>query len=142
MGRGVHFPIAVEAALKFKELTYIEAGAYPLGELKHGPMAVIDNETLCVVIMPRDHMYDENCNSVEQIKSKSGNVLIVTDISVIAENIIKKSDDAIFIQNINMTNMYPLLEIVPLQLLAYYFAKQLGRNIDKPRNLAKSVTVR
>jgi glucosamine--fructose-6-phosphate aminotransferase (isomerizing) len=141
LGRGVHVSVAKEAALKFKEITYLETGAYPLGELKHGPIAIIDEDTLSVVILPQDELFELGINSIEQIKSKGGKVLLVTNESVHNHGIIQKVDHTIFIPNLENPLFYPFLEIVPLQLFAYYFAKALGRNIDKPRNLAKSVTV-
>jgi glucosamine--fructose-6-phosphate aminotransferase (isomerizing) len=141
LGRGVHVPIAKEAALKFKELTYLETGAYPLGELKHGPIAVIDENSLSVVIAPSDSLFEMAVNSIEQIKSKGGHVLLITDEGVRGHHITKLVDDVIFIPSLREELLYPFLEIIPLQLFAYYVAKELGRNIDKPRNLAKSVTV-
>jgi glucosamine--fructose-6-phosphate aminotransferase (isomerizing) len=141
LGRGIHVPIAKEASLKFKEITYLETGAYPLGELKHGPIAIVDGETLSVVILPRDELFELGVNSIEQIKSKGGRVLLITDASAKNHPIIKKVDDAIIIPNLENHIFYPFLEIIPLQLFAYHFANLLGRNIDKPRNLAKSVTV-
>lgn len=141
LGRGIHVPIAKEAALKFKELTYFETGAYPLGELKHGPIAIIDEVTLSVVILPNDELFDIGVNSIEQIRSKGGKVLLLTDESIRNHTICNKVDDCIFIPHLEDEFFYPFLEIIPLQLFAYYFALSLGRNIDKPRNLAKSVTV-
>lgn len=141
LGRGIHLPIANEAALKFKELTYIEAGSYPLGELKHGPMAVIDEECLSVVIMPKDNLFEISKNSIEQIKSKRGKVLIITDESAKSDPILKKVDDVIFIPTLSDSLFYPLVENIPLQLFAAHFASALGKDVDKPRNLAKSVTV-
>ena len=141
LGRGVNVPIANEAALKFKELTYMEVGSYPLGELKHGPMAVIDKECLSVVIMPKDKLFEMNKNSIEQIKSKGGNVLVITDKSARGDSFLKKVDDVIYIPTLANPLFYPLVEIIPLQLFAVHFANILGKNVDKPRNLAKSVTV-
>jgi glucosamine--fructose-6-phosphate aminotransferase (isomerizing) len=141
LGRGIHTAIADEAALKFKELTYLEAGSCPLGELKHGPIAVIDKDHLSVIIMPKDELFELSKNSVEQIRSKGGKVLIITDESARGESFLKKVDAVIFIPTIKQGIFYPLLEIIPLQLFAYHFATLLGRNVDKPRNLAKSVTV-
>ena len=141
LGRDIHVPIADEAALKFKELTYMESGSYPLGELKHGPLAIIDKKTLSVIIMPRDELFDLSKNSVEQIRSKGGKVLIITDKSARKDPILKKADATIIIPTIKQKICYPLIEIIPLQLFAYHFATQMGQNVDKPRNLAKSVTV-
>lgn len=139
LGRGIHVPLGQEAALKFKELTYIEAGNYPLGELKHGPIAVIDKHALSIIIMPKDEMFLLNKNSLEQILSKDGNVIVVTDKVGACE--LKKDINVITIPTLSNPLLYPLIEILPLQLFAYYYARALGNNIDKPRNLAKSVTV-
>ncbi len=141
LGKGIHVPIAKEAALKFKEMTYLETGAYPLGELKHGPIAIIDENVLSVVLLPSDSLFEIGLNSVEQIKSKSGKVLLITDESVRNHPVCSKVDDVIFVPHLEQDVFYPFLEIIPIQLFAYHFAKALGRNIDKPRNLAKSVTV-
>lgn len=141
LGKGIHMPIAYESALKYKELTYKECSAYPVGELKHGPIALIDEETVCFVIMPKDEMYSITKNTVEQIKAKGGNVIILTSGDSAEDPINLKADDVVFIPEMKDARMYPLTEILPLQLFIYYTAKLLGRNIDKPRNLAKSVTV-
>ncbi len=141
LGRGIHLPIAHEAALKFKELTYMETGSYPLGELKHGPIAVIDEHCLSVCILPKDQLFDIGKNSIEQIKAKCGKILLITDESAQNESILKKVDEVLFIPHLDNPLFYPLVEIVPLQLFAYAFATQSGKNVDKPRNLAKSVTV-
>lgn len=140
LGRGIHVPLSIEAALKFKELTYLEAGSYPLGELKHGPIAVIDKDSLSVIIMPHDDLFALNKNSLEQILSKSGNVIVITD-ELGAQNLKEQDVDIVIIPTLKNTLLYPTLEILPLQLFAYYYALALGNNVDKPRNLAKSVTV-
>lgn len=140
LGRGIHVPLSIEASLKFKELTYMEAGSYPLGELKHGPIAVIDKDALSVIIMPHDELFALNKNSLEQVLSKSGNVIVVTD-EVGAQNLSEQDVDIVVIPTLKNTLLYPTLEILPLQLFAYYYALTLGNNVDKPRNLAKSVTV-
>lgn len=141
LGKGIHVPIAKEGALKFKEMTYLETGAYPLGELKHGPIAIIDESVLSIILLPTDSLFEIGLNSVEQIKSKGGKVLLITDESVRGHPVCLKVDDIIFVPHLDYDIFYPFLEIIPIQLFAYYFAKALGRNIDKPRNLAKSVTV-
>jgi glucosamine--fructose-6-phosphate aminotransferase (isomerizing) len=141
LGRGIHVPVAKEASLKFKEITYIETGAYPLGELKHGPIAIVDDATLSVILLPCDELFEQGVNSIEQIKSKGGKVLLITDESARNHPVCSKVDDILFLPHLEDSLFYPFLEIIPLQLFAYYFAKKLGRNIDKPRNLAKSVTV-
>lgn len=140
LGRGIHVPISSEAALKFKELTYLEAGSYPLGELKHGPIAVIDQNTLSIITMPHDDLFALNKNSLEQILSKGGNIIVITDEQG-ARNLNHEHIDIITIPTLTNAILYPALEIIPLQLFAYHYAVALGHNVDKPRNLAKSVTV-
>ncbi|MFA5997090.1 MAG: glutamine--fructose-6-phosphate transaminase (isomerizing) [Candidatus Paceibacterota bacterium] len=140
LGRGINVHVATEAALKFKELTYLEAGSYPLGELKHGPIAVIDENSVSVILMPHDELFAQNKNSLEQILSKNGNVIVITD-ELGAQNLKEQNVDIITIPTLKHSLMYPLLEILPLQLFAYHYAVALGNNVDKPRNLAKSVTV-
>lgn len=141
LGKGIHMPIAYETALKYKELVYRDCSAYPVGELKHGPIALIDEETVCFVIMPKDELYSITKNTVEQIKAKGGNVVIITSQDTSEDPINLKADDIIFLPHLENPIVYPLLETIPLQLFVYHTAKILGRNIDKPRNLAKSVTV-
>lgn len=140
LGRGIHVPICIEASLKFKELTYLETGSYPLGELKHGPIAIIDNNALSIIIMPHDDLFALNKNSLEQVLSKGGNVIVVTD-ELGAQNLVLQDIEVIIIPTLKNQLLYPALEILPLQLFAYHYARALGNNVDKPRNLAKSVTV-
>jgi glucosamine--fructose-6-phosphate aminotransferase (isomerizing) len=141
LGRGVHMAIASEGALKFKELTYKEVGAYSLGELKHGPMAVIDDQSVSIVLLPKDKLFDLSKVSLEQIKSKGGNIIAITDAVTAQDVSLKCANDIITIPHLEDPLLYPLLEVLVLQLFAYYSALQLNRNIDKPRHLAKSVTV-
>lgn len=141
LGKGIHMPIAYESALKYKEITYKECSAYPVGELKHGPIALIDEETVCFIIMPKDDIYQITKNTVEQIKAKGGKVVIITSQDTSEDSINLKGDDVLFLPEMADPLVYPLIETIPLQLFVYHTAKILGRNIDKPRNLAKSVTV-
>lgn len=141
LGYGIHLPIAYEGALKFKELTYIETCGYPLGELKHGPIAIIDKHCLSVVLLPNDNLFNIGLDILNQIKSKNGNILLITDESVKNKKELKIADDIIYIPHIKNHLFYPIIEVIPLQLFAYHFAIMLGKNVDKPRNLAKSVTV-
>ncbi|MEK7614526.1 MAG: glutamine--fructose-6-phosphate transaminase (isomerizing) [Patescibacteria group bacterium] len=141
LGRGIHVSVANEAALKFKELTYLEAGSYPLGELKHGPIAIIDKNSLSVVIAPKDELFQISKNSIEQIKSKGGRVVLITSEDAKGDSGIEKADHVVYLPALKEKLFYPLLEVLPLQLFVYHFARNLGRNIDKPRNLAKAVTV-
>ena len=138
MGRQYNYPIALEGALKLKEISYIHAEGYPSAEMKHGPIALISPDFPSVFVVPRDAMYDKNMSNVEEIRARRGPVIAVategdTDIS-------RKADDVIYIPQ-TVDCLQPLLTVVPLQLLAYHIAVLRGCDVDKPRNLAKSVTV-
>src|SRR5579862_1312442 len=145
LGRGVHFPIALEGALKLKEISYIHAEGYPAGEMKHGPNALIDENLPTVVIATRDPsdemsrvLYEKTLSNIQEVKAREGVVVAVacegdTEVSKIADHVIP----------IGVTHelLLPILEVVPLQLLAYHIAVRRGCDVDQPRNLAKSVTV-
>jgi glucosamine--fructose-6-phosphate aminotransferase (isomerizing) len=138
LGRQANFPIALEGALKMKEISYIHAEGYPAAELKHGVIALIDEDTPTVVLTPRDALYEKNMSSVQEIKARRGPVLAIAtegddDIHALADDVIAVP------RTIDM--LQPILNVIPLQLLAYHTACLLGRDVDKPRNLAKSVTV-
>jgi glucosamine--fructose-6-phosphate aminotransferase (isomerizing) len=138
VGRGTMFPIALEGALKFKELTYLPAEGFAAGELKHGPIAYIDPQVTTVVIAPKDEWYSKTISNLEEIKARGGHII---SIGTEGDHTIQKlSDEFIGLPKSDLGTM-PILSVIPLQLLAYGCAKALGRNIDKPRNLAKSVTV-
>ena len=135
LGRGIHFPIAKEAALKLKELTYIHAEGIPAGELKHGPLALMDEHVFVIIINPDDTTYTDTINSASEIKARGAKIIGISD---------KKSDIYDYwipIPKID-ESMYPLVEIIPIQLLAYYSALEKDTDPDYPRNLAKSVTVK
>jgi glucosamine--fructose-6-phosphate aminotransferase (isomerizing) len=138
LGRGINMPIAYEGALKLKEISYIHAEAYPAGEMKHGPIALIDEDMPVMAIMPHDHWYEKMLSQVEQAKARGGKVIIVaTDGDTTAGNL---ADDVLWIPEANwMVN--PVLAVIPLQVLAYHIAAMRGLDVDQPRNLAKSVTV-
>ena len=138
LGRGINMPIAYEGALKLKEISYIHAEAYPAGEMKHGPIALIDEDMPVMAIMPKDHWYEKMLSQVEQAKARGGRVIIVaTDGDEQAQNL---GDDVMWIPEANwMVN--PILAVIPLQILAYHIAAMRGLDVDQPRNLAKSVTV-
>ncbi len=138
IGRLYNYPTAMEAALKLKEISYIHAEGYPAGEMKHGPISLIDENFPTVAIAPDDEVMDKMLSNIEQIKARNGKILSVTNES--AKKVIDISDD-VFIVPKTLPVLQPILNIIPLQLFAYYIAKEKGRNIDKPRNLAKSVTV-
>ncbi|MBN2061984.1 MAG: glutamine--fructose-6-phosphate transaminase (isomerizing) [Deltaproteobacteria bacterium] len=138
IGRKYGYPIAMEGALKLKEISYIHAEGYAAGEMKHGPIALVNPEMPIVAIVPKDSMYDKMINNIQEVKSRKGPVIAI---AAEGDNIIKEMvDDVIEIPN-TMDFLNPILAVVPCQLLAYYCARFLGRDIDKPRNLAKSVTV-
>ena len=139
LGRGFSFPIALEGALKLKELAYIHAEGYPAGEMKHGPLALIEDGMPVVVIAPRDEYYKKTVSNMQEVISRGAKVLLITN----------KSDEEIYSENIwqkieienTEEDLFPFLTTIPLQKLAYYSALKKGYDIDKPRNLAKSVTV-
>ncbi len=139
LGRGVNFPIALEGALKLKEISYIHAEGYPAAEMKHGPIALIDKEMPVVFVAPKDvYTYKKVLSNIEEVKARGGIVIVVAtegdlEIGKIAEHVI-------YIPK-NLYTLSSILAVVPLQLLAYYIAVKRGCDVDKPRNLAKSVTV-
>jgi len=138
LGRGVHFPIAMEGALKLKEITYIHAEAYAAGELKHGPLALVDHQMPVVVVAPNDALIEKLKSNLQEVRARGGELFVFAD----QDTRIEPSD------GINIVNLHdhagllsPILHVVPLQLLAYHAALARGTDVDKPRNLAKSVTV-
>jgi glucosamine--fructose-6-phosphate aminotransferase (isomerizing) len=138
LGRGINMPIAYEGALKLKEISYIHAEAYPAGEMKHGPIALIDREMPVVAIAPRDPWYEKMISQVEQVKSRGGQVLTVGTEG--DERLASLADHTLWIPEIPWL-LSPVATVIPLQLLAYHIATLRGLDVDQPRNLAKSVTV-
>jgi len=139
LGRGFSFPIALEGALKLKELSYIHAEGYPAGEMKHGPLALIEEGMPVVVLAPRDNYYKKTISNMQEVIARGAKVLLITNKSkdeVVSENIWEKIE----VESTN-EDLLPFLLTIPLQKLAYYSALKKGYDIDKPRNLAKSVTV-
>ena len=138
LGRGLHYPIAMEGALKLKEISYIHAEGYPAGEMKHGPIALIDEDMPVVCVAPQDSVYDKMISQIEQVCSRGGIV-----IGLIHEGDTALADKADHVLTIPKTAplLTPILAVIPLQLLAYYTAVRRGADVDQPRNLAKSVTV-
>jgi len=139
LGRGFSFPIALEGALKLKELSYVHAEGYPAGEMKHGPLALIEEGMPVVVLAPRDNYYKKTISNMQEVIARGARVLLITNKSkdeVFSENIWEKIE----VENTN-DDLLPFLLTIPLQKLAYYSALKMGYDIDKPRNLAKSVTV-
>ena len=138
LGRGYNFPVALEGALKLKEISYIHAEGYPAAEMKHGPIALISQEMPVVVIAPSAGMYEKVVSNIQEIKARKGKIIsIVTEGDVVVSNL---SDYSIFIPDTEEC-LVPLLAAIPLQLLAYHIAVVKGCDVDQPRNLAKSVTV-
>jgi glucosamine--fructose-6-phosphate aminotransferase (isomerizing) len=138
LGRGINYPVAMEGALKLKEISYIHAEGYSAAELKHGPIALINDETPSVFLVPDDSLREKIISNMKEVKSRKGRVIAVAvegdqEVAAIA-------DDVIEVPRISEC-FYPLLMVIPLQLLAYHCAVLLGRDVDQPRNLAKSVTV-
>ena len=138
LGRGMHYPIALEGALKLKEISYIHAEAYPAGELKHGPLALIDESMPVVTVAPNDALIEKLKSNMQEVQARSGQLYVFADVDT---NI--QSGEGIHVIRMpeNYGNLSPILHVVPLQLLAYHTALALGTDVDKPRNLAKSVTV-
>ena len=138
LGRGVNFPIALEGALKLKEISYIHAEGYPAAEMKHGPIALIDENMPVVVVAPNKGHYDKLISNIQEVKARNGKVIaIVTEGDV---EVAKSADHVIEIPE-TLEALTPLLTVIPLQLLSYYIAVMRGCDVDRPRNLAKSVTV-
>ena len=138
LGRQYSFPVALEGALKLKEISYIHAEGYPAAEMKHGPIALIDEHTPSVVILPRDSMYDKTCGNLQEIKARKGPIIALADED--DREIAQRATDVIYVPR-TLEPLSPLLTVLPLQLLAYHIAVLRGCDVDKPRNLAKSVTV-
>ncbi|MFH1095950.1 MAG: glutamine--fructose-6-phosphate transaminase (isomerizing) [Candidatus Desantisbacteria bacterium] len=138
LGRGINYPIALEGALKLKEISYIHAEGYPAGEMKHGPIALIDEDMPVVTIAVHSKTYEKILGNIEEVKARDGIVIaLATEGDV---EVTKKADFVIYLPD-TMEIFSPLLTIIPLQLLAYYIADRKGCDVDQPRNLAKSVTV-
>ncbi|HEY0456544.1 MAG TPA: glutamine--fructose-6-phosphate transaminase (isomerizing) [Verrucomicrobiae bacterium] len=138
LGRQYNFPLALEGALKLKEISYIHAEGYPAAEMKHGPIAMIDEKTPSVVVIPSDSIYEKTFSNLQEIKARKGPLIAIATEG--NERIAKEVNDVIFLPPA-MEAIFPLLGVIPLQLLAYHIAVARGCDVDKPRNLAKSVTV-
>ena len=138
LGRGANFPTALEGALKLKEISYIHAEGYPAAEMKHGPIALIDENMPVVFIVPKDALYKKVMSNIQEVKARRGRIIAVAN-----EDDTEISQHAEFVIRVPRTYGFlgPILNVIPLQLLAYYFAVERGCNVDQPRNLAKSVTV-
>lgn len=138
LGRGVNYPVALEGALKLKEISYIHAEGYPAAEMKHGPIALIDKNMPVIVIAPKDPLYEKVYSNLQEVMARKARIITIategdTQLQSISEHVIYVPD--------TLTNLQPLLTVIPLQLLAYHVADLRGLDVDQPRNLAKSVTV-
>ncbi len=138
LGRGINYPIALEGALKLKEISYIHAEGYPAGEMKHGPIALIDDDMPVMAIVTQDSVYDKMVSQVEQVKARDGIVIALATVG--DEAIAAKADHVLYVPPVPEL-LSPVVNVVPLQLFAYHMATRAGRDVDQPRNLAKSVTV-
>jgi glucosamine--fructose-6-phosphate aminotransferase (isomerizing) len=138
LGRGINMPIAFEGALKLKEISYIHGEGYAAGELKHGPIALVDQFLPVVVIAPQDSLYEKMVSQIEQAKARGGKVIAVATVG--DERLAEIADDILWIPKVSAL-LSPILTVIPLQLFAYHIAALLGLDVDQPRNLAKSVTV-
>jgi glutamine---fructose-6-phosphate transaminase (isomerizing) len=138
LGRGYLFPVALEGALKLKEISYVHAEGYPAAEMKHGPIALIDENMPVVVVATKDDTYEKIISNIQEIKARKGNVIaIVTE----GDELIRKMADYVLEVPVTIPAFSGLLAVIPLQLLSYHIAVLRGCNVDQPRNLAKSVTV-
>jgi len=138
LGRGFNFPVALEGALKLKEISYIHAEGYPAAEMKHGPIALIDENMPVVVVAPHDDVHDKVISNIEEVRARGGRIIAIategdTHIADLAEHVIYIPP--------TLPMLTPILSVIPLHLLAYHIAVLRGCNVDQPRNLAKSVTV-
>jgi glucosamine--fructose-6-phosphate aminotransferase (isomerizing) len=138
LGRGVNYPIALEGALKLKEISYIHAEGYPAGEMKHGPIALIDDSVPVVVLVPRDEVYPKTLSNLREVESRGGRIIAVSDR---ADDELRRIAEVVLEVPATSSILTPLLMTIPLQLFAYHVAVERGTDVDQPRNLAKSVTV-
>lgn len=137
LGRGMNYPIALEGALKLKEIAYLHAEGYPAGEMKHGPIALVEEGVPVVTVAPRDDLFEKMASNIEEVKARRGRIIVITDAP---EAFLNKVDEVIEIPVVH-PSLSPLITVIPLQLLAYHIAVMRGCDVDQPRNLAKSVTV-
>jgi glucosamine--fructose-6-phosphate aminotransferase (isomerizing) len=138
LGRGINYPIALEGALKLKEISYVHAEGYPAGEMKHGPIALIDGRLPTVAVATGNHVYGKMLGNLQEVRAREGRVLLVTDHA--ADEVAGCADELMAVPTVHEL-LQPIVNVVPLQLLAYHVAVRRGADVDQPRNLAKSVTV-
>jgi glucosamine--fructose-6-phosphate aminotransferase (isomerizing) len=142
LGRGVNYPIALEGALKLKEISYLHAEGYPAGEMKHGPIALVDEDLPVVALCPAGRVYEKMLSNVQEVKARGGRVIAVASAGDQAMRaLLSDPGDALLEVPACPELWSPFLTVIPLQLLAYHVALRAGRDVDQPRNLAKSVTV-
>ena len=142
LGRGINYPIALEGALKLKEVSYIHAEGYPAGEMKHGPIALIDERMPVVAIAPRDHVFEKMLGNIQEVKARGGSVIaLTTGRDDLVERLLDTEHDSIIALPEVPPRLSPVVAVIPLQLLAYHVAVRRGCDVDQPRNLAKIVTV-
>jgi glucosamine--fructose-6-phosphate aminotransferase (isomerizing) len=142
-GRGINYPIALEGALKLKEISYLHAQGFPAGEMKHGPIALVDEEMVVVALAAGDALFEKTLGNIQEAKARGGRIVVVTSSSKAAlfgDILDPRTDNIISLPDVHPL-MIPILYSVPMQLLAYHVAVRLGCDVDQPRNLAKSVTV-
>ena len=138
LGRGINFPLAMEGALKLKEISYIHAEGYPAGEMKHGPISLIDENMPVVSLIPQDNLYEKMLSNISEVKARGGKIIAIATEG--DQEVGTKTDNSLFIPKAsNLVN--PLLMAIPMQLIAYHMGVYRGCDVDQPRNLAKSVTV-
>jgi glutamine---fructose-6-phosphate transaminase (isomerizing) len=138
IGRGVNYPLALEGALKLKEISYLHAEGYPSGELKHGPIALVDQNLLLIALCPKDKLYEKSISNIQEVKSRGGSIFSIGTSG--DEKLKSMSEFFIGLEKVS-SDIMPILEVIPLQVLALNIAVRKGTDVDKPRNLAKSVTV-
>jgi len=139
LGRGLHYPIALEGALKLKEISYIHAEGYAAGELKHGPIALIDETMPVIVIAPFDRVFEKTVSNMQEVAARGGKIILVTDPQGARQATIESLETIILPEM--ASTVTPLVYAVAVQLIAYHTAAAIGTDVDQPRNLAKSVTV-
>src|SRR6056297_3639394 len=137
-GRGLNYPVALEGALKLKEISYIHAEGYPAAEMKHGPLALVDEDMPCVFIATKNNLSEKIISNMQEVKARKGKIIVITNPE---QEQIKELADYVIEVPKTMDHLSPIINVIPLQLLAYHIADLRGLNVDKPRNLAKSVTV-
>ena len=142
LGRGINYPIALEGALKLKEISYIHAEGYPAGEMKHGPIALIDENMPVVAIATHDHVFEKMQGNIQEVKARGGSIIaITTKGDTTLEQLLNKDSDSLLTVPATSPLLMPIVLSIPLQLLSYYIAVRRGCDVDQPRNLAKSFTV-